>query len=82
MRQAPSPRTEPVSNGFGWRLRAEVAIGAASPFANESVVPDSLAGDPEAVVVGSAPGDDAIYLEPTILTDIPVRDFRPFGAAR
>jgi hypothetical protein len=58
------------ANGYGWILDAEVTIGTAYPFFAEFFL-DADAPLPEAVVIGSATGDDAIYYQPTILESIP-----------
>jgi len=65
------------ANGFGWILDASVTAGTTYPFYSEFFIPDSAGRDPEVVVVGSATGSDALYFEPTILTEIPVPDTGP-----
>jgi hypothetical protein len=58
------------ANGYGWILDAEVTVGTAYPFFAEFFLPGD-AVNPEAVVIGSATGSDAIYFQPTILQSIP-----------
>ena len=59
------------ANGYGWILDAEVTVGTAYPFFAEFLLPGDAATNPEAVVIGSATGSDAIYFQPTILESIP-----------
>jgi hypothetical protein len=58
------------ANGYGWLLDAEVTVGTAYPFFAEFFLPGE-ATNPEAVVIGSATGTDALYFQPTFLESTP-----------
>ncbi len=58
------------SAGYGRILDAEVTVGTAYPFVADFFVPGDGA-TLDAIVLGNATNDDAIYFEPTVLDSIP-----------
>ncbi len=57
--------------GYGWVLDADVTIGTGYPFFAEVLIPGSIPGDLQAIVIGSASGSDASFFEPTVSSEIP-----------
>ncbi len=57
--------------GYTWILDAEVTVGTAFPFYTEFFIPGDSPSEPEALVLGSASGDNALYYEPTLRDDVP-----------
>ena len=57
--------------GYGWILDTEVTAGTTFPFYTEFFFPGDTIPEIEAIVVGSASSDQALYYEPTILESTP-----------
>jgi hypothetical protein len=57
--------------GYGWILDAEVTAGTTYPFYTEFFLPGDSPSEPEAIVLGSASGGDALYYQPSITNAVP-----------
>ncbi len=64
-------RDPAIDVGYGWILDAEVTVGTAYPFVVDVFIPGGDPTSPDALVLGSASSDDAIYYEPLVLDSIP-----------
>ncbi|MFP4554908.1 MAG: hypothetical protein ACLFRT_13765 [Actinomycetota bacterium] len=63
--------TDIEAAGYSWILDAEVTVGTAFPFYTEFFIPGETPSEPEALVLGSASGDRALYYEPSISDSVP-----------
>ncbi|MFP3882946.1 MAG: hypothetical protein ACLFWH_11605 [Actinomycetota bacterium] len=73
--------TDIEAAGYSWILDAEVTVGTAFPFYTEFFIPGETPSEPEALVLGSASGDRALYYEPTVSAEIPTPGESSTGAA-
>ncbi|MDH3193663.1 MAG: hypothetical protein OEM40_05000, partial [Acidimicrobiia bacterium] len=57
--------------GYGWILEAEVTVGTTYPFYDEIFLAGATPPELETVVVGDPSNSEALYYEPTVLSEIP-----------